>query len=332
MNSNKNKANKKTLALKIAAFILAAVFVVSAMLLVVELFDNSQNDFTSGSVSLDKNVSHNGKEYTLDEDIETLLILGLDKFGSVDSESYNNDKQADFLMLFVIDNRAKSYKVVHLNRDAMVEMNVLGVAGDKIDTATRQLALSHTYGNGKEVSCRNVANAVSGMLMGAEIDHYVSATMDAVCVYNDLVGGVSIEVLDDFTDVDSSLVKGETVTLNGEQALKYVRSRNGLDDPSNNRRMERQKQYLDALYDKTRKCIFNDASFVSKAGLEMSKYIVSDCSGNKLENYMQKLSDYEMVSVLDIEGETVMGEEFLEFYPDKASVKNVVIDCFYKEA
>jgi hypothetical protein len=47
---------------------------------------------------------------------------------------------------------------------------------------------------------------------------------------------------------------------------------------------------------------------------------------------MQKLSDYEMVSVLDIEGETVMGEEFLEFYPDKASVKNVVIDCFYKEA
>ena len=41
MNSNKNKANKKTLALKIAAFILATVFVVSAMLLVVELFDNN---------------------------------------------------------------------------------------------------------------------------------------------------------------------------------------------------------------------------------------------------------------------------------------------------
>jgi LCP family protein required for cell wall assembly len=329
MNSNTNSDNKRSLAIKIVSLILAVVFVVSVILLAVEIYDRNHYQFESSTSALDKSITYNGNDYVLNDDLETLLVLGLDKFGETSVNSYNNDKQADFLLLFVIDNNSKTYKIIHLNRDSMVEMNVLGVAGDKIDTAVKQLALSHTYGNGKEVSCRNVANAVSGMLLGAEIDHYVSATMDAVGVYNELVGGVTVEVLDDFTAIDKSMVMGETITLTGDQALKYVRSRDGLDDPSNERRMVRQKQYLEALSSKTRQIISDDKSFVSKAGLEMSKFVVSDCSVNKLESYMNKLSEYDLISFLDIDGSTVVGEEFLEFYPNEASVKEVVINCFY---
>lgn len=318
------------MALKICAVVLALIFIVSAFLLVVELIDNNQG-YSGDTPSLDKNLSYNGQEYVLNEDLETVLVLGLDKFEEDEVDSYNNDKQADFLILFVIDNNNKSYKAVHLNRDAMVEMNVLGVAGDKIGTETKQLALSHTYGNGKEVSCRNTANAVSGMLLGAEIDHYVSFTMDSVGVYNDLLGGVSVEILDDFSSIDANMVKGQNVVLNGEQALKYVRSRHGLDDPTNNNRMKRQKQYLEAMYTKTRQKISEDNTFVSKTGLEMSKFVISDCSINKLEGYMEKLTNYELVSVLDIEGKTDISNQFVEFYPNESSVKEIVIDCFYKE-
>jgi hypothetical protein len=35
--------------------------------------------------------------------------------------------------------------------------------------------------------------------------------------------------------------------------------------------------------------------------------------------------------MLDIEGESVRGEEFMEFYPDEDSLTQVVIECFYKE-
>lgn len=318
------------MALKICAVVLALIFIVSAFLLVVELIDDNQG-YSGDAPSLDKNLSYNGQEYVLNEDIETVLVLGLDKFEEDEVDSYNNDKQADFLILFVIDNNNKTYKAVHLNRDAMVEMNVLGVAGDKIGTETKQLALSHTYGNGKEVSCRNTANAVSGMLLGAEIDHYVSFTMDSVGVYNDLLGGVSVEILDDFSSIDANMVKGQNVVLNGEQALKYVRSRHGLDDPTNNNRMKRQKQYLEAMYTKTRQKISEDNTFVSKTGLEMSKFVISDCSINKLEGYMEKLTNYELVSVLDIEGKTDISNQFVEFYPNESSVKEIVIDCFYKE-
>jgi len=212
----------------------------------------------------------------------------------------------------------------------MVEMNILGVAGNKVGTVTKQLALSHTYGNGREVSCRNTANAVSNMLLGAEIDHYVSVTMDAVGVYNDFIGGVTVEILDDFTEVDASLVKGENITLTGEQALRYVRSRYGLEDPSNAARMNRQKQYLEAVHTKTSQLIAEDDTFVAKAALTVADYIVSDCSGNKLERLIQTISEYEIESVLDMTGETVMGAEFFEFYPDKESIEKIVVECFYE--
>lgn len=329
---NGYRQNTKTIALKIGAVVFAVIFLVSAMLFIVDRFERSRGEYTGEAPTLDRTLTYQGQKYELNENIETILVLGLDKFASVSAESYNNDKQADFLMLFVIDNEAETCKLVHLNRDSMVPMNILGVAGDKVGTVTKQLALSHTYGNGKEVSCRNTANAVSNMLMGVEIDHYISVTMDAVCTFNDFVGGVTIEILDDFTGIDDSLVKGETVTLNGEQALRYVRSRYGLDDPTNNHRMVRQKQYLEALYQKTSERIAADDKFIAEAAVKVSDYIVSDCSGNKLENLLYRISEFKPDTMLDIRGETVVGEEFLEYYLDENSIKEVVVSCFYELA
>lgn len=330
MNGKQHRNDTRTIALKIGAVVFAVIFIISAMLLIVERFEGNHSEYTGEVPVLDRTLTYNDQEYELNENLETVLVLGLDKFDSEDKESYNNDKQADFLMLFVIDSDAQTCKVIHLNRDAMIPMNILGVAGDKIGTITQQLALAHTYGNGKEVSCRNTANAVSNMLLGVEIDHYISVTMDAVCAYNDFVGGVAIEILDDFTGIDDTLVKGETITLNGEQALRYVRSRYGLDEPTNNHRMVRQKQYLEALYDKTVENIAADEAFISKAALMMSDYLVSDCSGNKLEKLLYSISEYKPGEILDIDGEIVIGEEFLEYYLDEDSVKKIVVETFYK--
>lgn len=330
MTGNEDKVNARMTALRIGAVVLAVIMLLSAVFLFIKRLEKRFGDYAETSMSLDGTMSYNGQDYVLKDNIETILVLGLDKFGNEDSGSYNNDKQADFLLLFAIDNSAKTCKAVHINRDSMVEMNVLGVAGDKIGTETKQIALSHTYGNGREVSCRNTANSVSKLLLGVEIDHYVSVTMDAVPMYNDLVGGVTLEVLDDFTGIDDSMVKGETVTLNGEQALRYVRTRQGLDDPSNNNRMKRQKQYLEALYKQSHQLVEDDGSFVSRAALKMTDYLVSDCSGNKLEDLLNRLSNYKLEAILELDGETVMGEEYMEFFPDENSVKKAVIDCFYK--
>ena len=44
------------------------------------------------------------------------------------------------------------------------------------------------------------------------------------------------------------------MTLQGEQALRYVRTRYGLEDSTNSTRMARQQQYINALYAKALSC------------------------------------------------------------------------------
>lgn len=328
---HRSRQRKNERLLKISAVILAIIVLVCGILFAISLWEKHTGQFNKPDTDklIDTVMDYKGKQYVLNEDIETILVLGLDKFDRPEEESYNNNMQADFLMLLVINNDKEECTVLHVNRDTITQMNVLGVAGDRIDTVEQQIALAHTYGNGKEISCRNTSEAVSNLLMNIEIDHYVSVTMDAVEIYNDLVGGVGVTVLDDFTGIDDTLVKGEEVTLYGKHALNYVRTRYGLDDSSNNHRMERQRQYLEALYNKSLVCIEEDNDFIVDAASKLSSYLVSDCSANRLQALVEKISDYKFSGICDIEGDTKMGETYLEFYPDANSLEETVVELFY---
>ncbi|MBQ7088699.1 MAG: LCP family protein [Clostridia bacterium] len=331
MNGHGQRQSTRKTLLKIVTLILAIVLLFSTAMFLFSLVERYHGQYPEHALPDDGTLSYNGTDYTLRDGIETLLILGLDTSDDTGLESYNNNKQADFLLLLVMDTVNGTCKGIHINRDTITDMNVLGVSGDRIDTVRQQIALSHTYGNGREVSCRNTADAVSGLLGGIKVDHYLSVTMDAVPVFNDLAGGVTLEVLDDLTALDPAMKQGETITLTGEQALTYVRARKGLEDPTNSHRMIRQKQYLEALYRRSRVCMQEQEDFISKAALAVTDYLVSDCSGNKLESLMARFAE-QPLSTVSIDGESVVGEEFMEFYPDNDSLLQVVIACFYEPA
>lgn len=306
------------------------IFLISISLFLLLHWEKQRGMFPSQEIGRDS-LTHKGTEYVLKENMETFLVIGLDKVvGQSVNDSYNNDQQADFLMLFIFDNDARTCSAVHVNRDTMAEVSVLGVAGNRVDTVTEQIALSHTYGNGRDVSCRNTADAVSELLMGMKVDHYISFSMDSVTVLNDLVGGVEVVVSDDFTGVDNTLVKGETVVLKGEQALRYVRTRYGLEDSSNSTRMKRQQQYIRSLYDQFLQCVEKDSEFVVDASLAMSDYIVSDRSVTQLQDLARKFSEYEFLEISNLEGEFVNGGQFVEFYADAESITEFVVKVFYQ--
>lgn len=280
----------------------------------------------------DETLIYEGKEYSLKTGIETFLLIGLDKFSDQvsDLDSYNNDKQADLLMLFVLDNDTRSYKIIHINRDTMAPVNVLGVAGNKIDTVVQQIALSHTYGNGRDVSCHNTMESVSAVLGGVRINHFVSITMDAVSILNDLIGGVEVEVLDDFAGIDDTLIKGETVTLMGEQALTYVRTRKGLDDATNASRMKRQQQYLDSFRKTLDIAIENNTDLLVEASTKVSDHVISDRSITQLQRLAEKFADYEFLGICELDGESTAGEKYMEFHVDEQLVKKMVVELFYE--
>ena len=327
--------------LKGTVAILAVVLVLLAGMLLLQRWENTQDAPVSSSgpssaVEADVPVDgreityYNGTAYAKREDLETVLLLGVDKFEGETPEGYLNNQQADFLLLLVMDKQHETCTPIQLNRDTMTEIQILGVTGEPAGTFTGQLALAHTYGSGEEDSCENTVLAVSNLLYGMEIDHYVSLTMDGVALLNDLVGGVTVEVLDDFSGIDESLVQGETVTLQGQQALTYVRSRGGLEDSSNLRRMERQRQYLAALQQQLKAAVQQEDGFTLDALLQLNEYMVSDCTVNQLSDLGDSLATYQVGDILTTPGDAQEGEEFMEFTVDEDALQQLVMDVFYE--
>ena len=195
-----------------------------------------------------KEITYKGKNYRQRPDLESYLFLGIDVMGpAVGTQSYVAGGQADTQILLVLDNAAKTWQLLQINRDSMVEVPVLSMMGTVAYTIKQQIALAHAYGNGREQSCENNVLAVSMLLDDQPIDGYFSLNMGGVGILVDLIGGVTLTVTSDFSAIDPSLVEGETITLNGEQAFEYVRTRKDVDDQTNLARMARQRQFLTAF-------------------------------------------------------------------------------------
>lgn len=276
-------------------------------------------------------VRYNGVNYRLREGLQTILVMGLDKYQRPESAmGYTNQLQADLLVLLVIDEASGTCDVLQLNRDTMTEIRRLGIGGAGAGTFTGQLALAHTYGSGGSDSSLNAVKAVSTLLGGISIDHYLTVTMDAVGKINDAVGGVTLTLMDDFSAMDPSMGKGQQVTLKGDQALMYVRSRSELEDTSNLHRMERQQQYLDALYGKFQEYSRQDPDFLTDVLLEINDAFLSDCSVSRLSALGDFLAECTISPIRTIKGQAVLGKEFLEFYVDQDSLTQTIFALFYE--
>lgn len=318
--------------LKYVAILLGIIFLIAAAFLFWTLWENRQDDLQDPGYVEDV-ITYEGREYVRKDQIETFLIMGLDRYeNSPVSDAHGTGVQADFLLLLVFDHETRQSTALQINRDSMTKVNKLSIGGTAVvDSYTAQIALAYNYVNddNEKIRCRNTIDSVEYLLKGIDVDHYFALTMDAVAASCDAVGGVEVTVLDDFTGIDDTLVKGETVRLDGQQALRYVRTRYGLEDSSNSTRMARQQQYLDALYDSVSARINGDQDFIIELVDAVDDYVVYDSSDQRLQQLLETFNEYEYLGIRQLEGQTKLGEEFMEFYPDEASVRETVIQLCY---
>ena len=276
-----------------------------------------------------KTIIRDGTSYYPRADITVILVMGIDVEGPViPSNSHRNPGASDMVALVVIDQAAESYRILCLNRDMMVNMPVLGLGGKQAGTFYGQLALSHTYGTGLEDSAENTRKTVSDLLYGIQIDHYVSMNIDGIGILNDAVGGVTVNVTDDFSEVNPSITMGQ-LRLDGQQAVAFVRSRQGVGTQMNLSRMERQKEYMKGLAHALEGKLEQSENFVVDLYAEMDPYVVTDCSVNVLSGLLQRCTDYEMKEIASVEGENVIGEAYYEFYADEQALDALILDLFY---
>lgn len=276
-----------------------------------------------------KTITRGGIDYFPRQDITVILVMGIDEEGPVqDSGSYRNSGEADMVAAVILDQADETYSILSLNRDMMLQMPALGIGGKQAGTFYGQLALSHTYGSGLADSAENTRNTVSALLNGITIDHYVAMNMDAIGILNDAVGGVTVTVTDDFSQVDDTLPLGE-VTLNRAQALTFVRTRKDVGNQLNLSRMERHKEYLRGLSHAMKQQLDGSDTFAVEVYEEMSAYMVTDCSVNVVSGLLQRCADYELKQIVSVEGENVLGEEYYEFYADEEKLDALILELFY---
>ncbi len=239
--------------------------------------------------------------------------------------SYVNEGKDDFNALLILDKESNTYTILQLNRDTMTPVQCLGIGGAVADTEIMQLALAHTYGSGLDDSCENTVTAVETFLHGIDVDYYFSMNMTAVKQLVDAVGGVTVTIRDDFSAVDPTLVQGETMTLNGEQCLIYIRARRDVGDQTNITRSERQKDFIFQLLSQLDGMEANTEELYTG----ILDYVQTDL-GTYTETMLEKIRDAECAGIVTPEGEALVGEEFMEFYADDDSVWELVIRLFYE--
>jgi len=323
-------------------FLIAIVLVLLVALILAAIFfeKKGSSELVEGSGAaptyeknnpLSQTVEFEGKKYKFNEKLQTLLFMGIDDFGKVEaSDVYTNDGHADFLMLAIMDTEKETYSLLHINRDTMTDVKILGLGGRAAGIAQMQIAVSHAYGSGLEDSCRNTVDAVAGLLGGVEADNYLSMTMDGVAALNDEMGGITLTVSDEFYNVPE-FVKGEEITLTGDLALKYVRGRMQAADGTNINRMQRQRQYMELFIDAL---MFNmqDEDFAVRAFDKVSDYIVTDMSVDKISSLAERISSYDYLGVHTIEGEARLGDRYIEFYVDEELLEKQIIELFFVSA
>lgn len=277
-------------------------------------------------------IAMDGVSYRRKKNITSILLMGIDRDSDAVVTGYRNGGQADFLQLLVIDSAEKTITRIQIDRDTMTPITILGVLGNQSGVRTAQICLSHGFGDGEKQSCELTASAVSNLLLGAPVDDYVAMNLDGISVLNDWAGGVTVTLEDDFSALDASMTPGTTLTLMGDQAEIFVRSRMNIGVGTNEARMKRQQTYLAQLTAQLDGRLRERQSAIGDLYDVMEPYIMTDMSRGRLINEVWAGRDYERMATLEIEGVHQVGADgFMQMIPDEASIQDMTLRLFYEE-
>ena len=149
-----------------------------------------------------------GITYRKRSDIMSILVMGVDCDSTQQSDSPFEGGQADFQRLIVLDAAHGTVQQLKIDRDTITDVVMLGYLGSPIGTQKMQISLAHGFGDGKEESCEYAQQAVEALLGEDTVDFYLAMNLDGIPTLNDLVGGVTVTLEDDFSAMDPAMVQG----------------------------------------------------------------------------------------------------------------------------
>lgn len=229
----------------------------------------------------------------------SVLMLGVD-------QRENDSGRSDTMIVATVNPKKESVEMVSIPRDTRVEIVGKGTE-DKINHA-------FAFG-GTETAIKTVEE-----FLEIPIDYVVNINMEGFKDIVDAVGGITVNNDLDFSYEGHHFKKGE-ITLNGEEALAYVRMRK--EDPRGDfGRQIRQRQAIEGIVKKAMSFssitryqdIFDAVGNNVKTNMTLSDIM------NIQKNY--KAASQEIIQH-EIEGEGTKIDDIYYFIPDEANIEEL---------
>lgn len=316
--------SRRSLGKNLAFYAAAAVLVALAALLLRQPETEVTGDLT-GRFSSSLTCTIDGTEYAYREAALTnLLLIGVDREDSSDPQG----GQADCLLLLTADRENRTLTPLHIDRDTIAEVNVIGIFGDPAGTISTQICLSHGFGTTEQARCENTLQAVSKLLGGIPIDGYIAMDIAAIGRLNKALGGITVTLEDDFSQVDATMTPGTTLTLSNTQAEVFLRYRNHVADGTNINRMKRQRTYLAAALEKLQT---EDNTFAQSLLTTMGDALYTNLTQSDLTDYFARWQRYTPDTIQTMDGVHVLDADgFVTFQPSEDWLNHYRLAHFFR--
>ncbi len=226
------------------------------------------------------NVYVNSSSLMQDSNVTNILLIG------IDGSSSDTTLRSDTMLMLSIDRNNKKLKLTSFLRDTWVVIPSTG--------GYAKLNAACAYGGPQLVMDTIEYN------FNVEIDHYMLVGFDMFKTIIDSIGGVDVEVTEKearfmraTARATRNIQSGESVHMNGEQALVYCRIRK-LD--SDFMRTFRQRKVITSLVLKAKDTSLQDLKAIAEEVLPMVQTDISPMELTKLAMGALKYITYDMKS------------------------------------
>ncbi len=188
---------------------------------------------------------------SLVKDARNILLIGSDSREGSDNARYGRDsgtERSDTTILLHLSAGRDSATAVSIPRDLMVNL-----PGCRRPNGSRSAPRFAMFNQAFQLGGSACTIRTVEKLTDIRVDHHVVVDFHGFKEMVDAVDGVEVCLRQPIDDRAAKLrLPAGRVTLDGEQALGYVRARKTLGDGSDTERMERQQRFLGALVNKVR--------------------------------------------------------------------------------
>ena len=289
----------------------------------------------------DNTVIYNGSRYKYNENITSVLCMGIDYYKDSTGPSAGIGKagQTDALYLLVIDTATGKVSALAIPRDTIAEVDIYSKSGSYSGVKKTQICLAFAYGDGKEKSCENVIRSVSRLLYGMPISSYFAIDYRSLKNIHNAVGTLTVKPNEalkiSYSNRTDTTAKGFPYKITEANIEAYLRARNKTDINAAYLRMERQidylKQYSAVAFSKTKE----DITFPIKIYNKIIDNSITDIDPAKitfLASCAVKNSSNIKLDVAKLNGEYTIGDDgFAELTLDTQKTFDTVISLFYQK-